>query len=137
VTGQISKVEPIPFLELLPEKGLVPGSERIVRGPIGLQSIVTLGEGDILLLDRKATAVTGDYKEKDGTVRTLVVAEYASPQEAAESLRNLMAKLDAQFSVLSSGDRGLVFKDRKGHFGQAVAAGPRLTVQLGLAQKPG
>jgi hypothetical protein len=137
VTGQIPKAGPIAFLGLLPKEGLLSGSERIVRGSIGLQSIVTLGEGDVLLLDRKATAVAADYKDKGGATHSLLIAEYASPQAAAESLRHLIAQLDPQFSILSAGDRDLVFKDRKGHFGQAALEGAQLTIRLDLAKKPG
>ena len=39
---------PADLLSMLPADGLVPGSAILFRGPVGLQSVVTLGEGDIL-----------------------------------------------------------------------------------------
>ena len=136
VTERLPPAEPPAILALLPREGLIPQSERIVRGSLGLQAIVTLGEGDLLLLDRRATAVAGDYRGKDGGLQTLIVAEYASGQEAAAALRNLTSKLDSTLSVLSAGDRALVFKDSKGRFGGATLEGARLTIRLGLGTPP-
>ncbi len=49
-------------LDALPAEGRVAGSERLIRGPYGLQPYFTFGEGDILQLDGKifgALAITG------------------------------------------------------------------------------
>jgi len=136
VTERFPQAEPLAILALLPQDGLIPQSVRIVRGPLGLQAIVTLGEGDVLLLHGKGTAVAGDYHSKDGEPRTLMVAEYASGQEAAAALRNLTAKLDPTLSALSTGDRALAFKDSSGRYGGATLEGARLTIQLGLETLP-
>ena len=136
VAGQIPSGEPPPCLALLPKEGLDPRSVRIVRGAIGLQAIVTLGEGDVLLLERKATAVCGDYKGSDGEVRTVIVAEYPSGEAAQEAFKNLIQRLDPTLSPMSAGDRGLLFKDSKGRFGKADVERARLTIQLGLKTAP-
>jgi hypothetical protein len=136
VTERLPTASPPAVLALLPEEGLIPGSERILRGPLGLQSIVTLGEGDVLLLGRKSTAMAGDYRERDREPRTLIVAEYASDQEATAALRNLTARLDSTLSTLFADDRSLAFKDSKGRYGGATVDGARLTIQLGLAPPP-
>jgi hypothetical protein len=136
VAERLPPAEPPAILALLPKEGLIPHSERIVRGPIGLQSLVTLGEGDVLLLDRQATAVAGDYRKKEGEPLTLIVAEYGSSQESSAALRNLTAKLDSTLSVLFAGDRVLAFKDSKSLFGEATLQGARLTIQLGLETPP-
>jgi hypothetical protein len=136
VAGKIPASDPPPCLAFLPKEGLEPRSVRIVRGPIGLQAIVTLGEGDVLLLERLATAVSGDYKGSGGEVRTVIVAEYPSGQAAQEALKHLIQRLDPTLSLVSAGDRGLVFKDGKGRFGKAEVEGSRLMVRFGLTQKP-
>ncbi len=136
VTERLPQTEPPAILALLPREGLIPHSERIVRGSIGLQAFVTLGEGDVLLLDRRATAVAGDYQGKGGGQRTLIVAEYASDQEASAALRHLTTNLDPTLSVLFAGDRVLALKDSKGRFGEATLQGARLTIQLGLETPP-
>jgi len=135
VAESLPTADPPAYLALLPKEGLEPGSLRIVRGPIGLQSLVTLGEGDILLLERKATAVAGDYKEKGGLV-TLIVVEYPSGQAAKEALHHLTRKLDSTLSPVSASDEGLLFKDPKGRYGKASVEGTRMTLRLGLAAKP-
>jgi hypothetical protein len=136
VSGRLPRADPPAILELLPQDGLIHHSVRILRGPLGLQAIVTLGEGDVLLLGRRATAVAGDYRTKDPEPRTLIVVEYASDEEATAALRNLTAKLDSTLSVLFAGDRVLAFKDNKGRYGAATVEGARLTIQVGLATPP-
>jgi hypothetical protein len=135
-TERLPQADPPAVFGLLPREGLIPHSERIVRGPIGLQALVTLGEGDILLLGRRATAAAGDYQTKDSEPRTLIVAEYASDQEAKAALRNLTDKLDSTLSTLFADDRSLAFKDSKGRYGGATVDGARMTIQLGLAPPP-
>ncbi len=139
VAEHLPAAEPPSCLALLPKEGLEPGSLRIVRGPVGLQAIVTLGEGDVLLLERKTSAIVGDYKDKDGLV-TLVVAEYPSVQAAQEALRHLIQKLDSTLTIVSAsdaaGDAGLLFKDHKNRYGKASVGGATLTIRLGLAAKP-
>jgi len=136
VAGHIPPAEPPPCLSWLPKEGLDPRSVRILRGPIGLQAIVTLGEGDVLQLRHGTTAVAGDFRAGDGQRATVIVARYGSELEAAAALRNLAQNLDSELSVVSTDDRGLTFKDRKGLYGRATVDGRLLSVRLGLAQKP-
>ena len=80
-------------LKALPLQALVPGSERLVRGPFGLQTLYTLGEDDILLLGGKIVAVAGDYK--DGAAKTaLVVVIYPNVAAAKKAFVNVQANLD-------------------------------------------
>lgn len=136
VADKIPAAEPPPCLTLLPKEGLEPRSVRILRGPIGMQAMVSLGEGDVLLLGRTVTAVAGEYKDKDGALRTLIVAEYPTAAAADGALRHLVEHLDSACSILSAGDGHLVFKDYKGQFGLATTAGRTLTIQTGLAKEP-
>ena len=123
-------------LALLPKEGLEPGSLRIVRGPVGLQAIVTLGEGDVLLLERKATAVLGDYKQKDGSLVTLLVAEYPSPEAAKEALKHLGQKLDRTLTPLPAAEGSVAYKDSSGTYGKATTEGAKLVLRFGLKEKP-
>lgn len=130
VTEKLPAADPPACLSLLPKEGLVPRSERILRGPIALQAIVTLGDGDVLLLRGGATAVTADYKDKAGALSTLIVAQYSSAEAATAALRNLSARLDPQFTPVGSSGKELAFKDGSGKAGRAEADGPRLTLRL-------
>jgi|WetSurMetagenome_2_1015567.scaffolds.fasta_scaffold05826_7 hypothetical protein len=136
IAEKLPPAEAPPCLGLLPKEGLEPGSLRIVRGPVGLQAVVTLGEGDVLLLERKATAVLGDYKEKDGSLVTLLVAEYPSPEAAREALKHLGQKLDRTLSPLPGAEGSVVYKDSSGAYGQATTEGAKLTLRFGLKAKP-
>jgi hypothetical protein len=127
---------PIPALALLPQAGLVPGSARLFRGPVGLQAVFTLGEGDILRLAGKLTAVSGDYKDAVDGASTLVVAEYPDPASAAGAFKHLKANLDRYLKATSAGDVRLVFQDYEKKFGVITVSGRRLEIRLHLARPP-
>jgi len=127
---------PVPALALLPQAGLVPGSARLFRGPVGLQAVYTLGDGDILQLGGKITAVSGDYKDAAAGATTLVVAEYPSPGAAAAAFTHLKASLDRYLKATSSSDVRLVFQDYEKKFGLVTVTGRRLEVRLHLGTAP-
>jgi hypothetical protein len=58
--------EPEALLERLPEEGLIPGSQQLVRGPFGLEPIYTFGRGDVLRLDGRVFGVVGKYRDEEG-----------------------------------------------------------------------
>lgn len=122
-------------LTLLPKTGLAPASVRLLRGPYALQAVFTLGDGDILQLGRKITAVAGDYKSADGTW-TEIVAEYPDAAAARKALAHLQANLDEYLKIVSKKDGGFVFQDYRKQFGSATLAGPRLEVRLKLQKPP-
>ncbi len=70
---------PVPVLDVLPAAGLVPGSARVIRGPVSLQALYTLGDGDILQLGGKITGAAGDYKDPSGAT-TLIIVDYPTPE---------------------------------------------------------
>jgi hypothetical protein len=127
----------VPALALLPQAGLVPGSARLFRGPVGLQAVFTLGDGDILQLGGRVTAVSGDYKDAAAGATTLIVAEYATPGAAAAAFTHLKANLDSYLQATSSSDTRLVFQDYEKKFGVVTLSGRRLEVRLHLDKAPG
>jgi hypothetical protein len=126
---------PVPALSLLPASGLVPGSARIIRGPVGLQAFYTLGEGDILQLGGTITGAAGDYRDAAGA-STLIVVDYPTPAAAAAAFRHLTANLDAYLKPTTTTDSKLVFQDYEKKFGVAAVAGRRLQVRLHLTKPP-
>ena len=136
IAAGIPSAPPVEELGLLPAEGLVPDSTRIVRGPFGLQAIATLGEGDVLLLARGATAVAADYREPGGGTTTRIVAEYPTAERAAEALAHLRANLDPLRPAIESGPTRLVLGDPSGRFGVAEVEGRRLTIRLDLDSIP-
>jgi hypothetical protein len=99
-------------LALLPEEGLLPGSARLIRGPVGLQPFYTFGEGDILGLGGKTFAAVGQYREADGSTFNRLVVAYAAEAEAAAIVKNLREKHDPYLTPLAGNDPdGLLFSD--------------------------
>jgi hypothetical protein len=126
---------PVPALALLPPAGLVPGSARIIRGPVGLQALYTLGDGDILQLGGKITGAAGDYKDAAGA-STLIVVDYPSPAAATAAFKHLKANLDTYLKPASATDSRLVFQDYEKKFGVASVNGKRLEIRLHLLKVP-
>ena len=126
----------IPALALLPQAGLVTGSARLFRGPVGLQAVYTLGDGDILLLGGKLTALSGNYKDPSAGAYTLVVADYPTPAAALAALRHLKSNLDSYLKATSATDTKLVFQDYEKKFGVVTVSGRRLEARLHLAKPP-
>ena len=125
----------VPALGLLRQPGLVPGSARLIRGPVGLQALYTLGDGDILQLGGRVTAVEGDYKDASGS-STLLLVDYPTPAAAAAAFTHLKANLDTYLKATSATDAKLVFQDYDKKFGVASVAARRLEVRLHLTKPP-
>jgi hypothetical protein len=125
-----------PLLEVLPQQGLVVGSERLLRGPVALQSIFTLGTGDILQLKGKLFAMSGDYQSDQGEAYTLLVVPYPETQQASAAYQHLLANLDSYLQVVSQADRRFVFVDYQQKFGLVELQEAVLTVRLHLGKKP-
>jgi len=126
----------VEVLDLLPLEDLVQGSERIIRGPLGLQAFILLGEGDVLRLDGRTTAVAARYGGASLGPHALLVAPYADAEGAMHALTHVEGHLDPEIQLLSRSDTRLVFRDYSGRFGVVAVAGPRLVLTLGLERRP-
>lgn len=136
LAGHIPAGKPIEALKLLPRKGLVPGSERLVRGPYGLQALYTLGDGDILSLGGKVTAVAAEYTGGQKETTTLILVPYPNEAAAEKAFRHLVDNLDSYLEVVAKDARRLVFKDYAGRYGEVSRQGRRLTVRVNLETAP-
>lgn len=136
----VSDERPGSGLDRLPAEGLIPGSARLLRGPYALQSIVTLGEGDILSWRGQVIAVSGDYRAAPGPgagdVWTLIISPYPDEAASAAALAHLRANLDSYLEVTKEKAEGFVFKDFKQKFGTVLRKGKALEIRLGLANPP-
>jgi hypothetical protein len=122
-------------LAQLPGEGRVAGSERIVRGPFTLQEVVTLGEGDVLQLGGKVTAVAADFAGPEGS-STRLVAAYPDQAAAAAAFANLRSHLDPYLEVAAQSADRLVFRDHAGRFGVVERRADRVEVEVNLANPP-
>lgn len=136
-TGAIPNDGDVILSNLLPAEGLAPGSEVIVCGPYSLQSVFTLGEGDILQLQGQRCGIAGDYQtEREGSFTRLIVA-YGRAEVAQAAFQHLLQGLDPQLQVLRRNEHTVVFRDLKGQFGSVTARNDTLDIRLHLVRDPG
>jgi hypothetical protein len=135
ITRKLPADAPVPVLDVLPGAGLVPGSARVIRGPVSLQALYTLGDGDILQLGGKITGAAGDYKDASGAT-TIIIVDYPTPAAVAAAFKHLTANLDSYLKPTSTTATKLVFQDYEKKFGVVTVAGRRLQVRLHLTKPP-
>ena len=116
----------VPAAALLPPDGREPGSLRLIRGPIGLQPFVTLGEGDILQLGGKVTGAGALYT--DGTTR--LAFAYPDAASARRALEAVTTGLDPAMKPLPGEKDSLAFTEPSGRRGTLTLDGPRLLLTL-------
>lgn len=132
VADRVEGDKPLAILKLLPQDGLIESSLRLIRGPYALQSLITLGEGDVLGLGGKITAIAADYQQRGGTPSTRLVVEYPSHARAAGNFARLRAHLDPQLRIVKEWGSRFEFVDQAGKYGVASFARTRLTIVFGL-----
>lgn len=119
---------PIGLDETLPRAGLDSSSIRLIRGPYALQAVYTLGEGDILQLGGRITAVSGTYRGAQGKY-ALVLADYPDDAGARRAFEHVCKNMDPYLTILETGDRHVRFKDQAGGQGEIALQGRRLTIR--------
>jgi hypothetical protein len=132
---RLPAAEPVAALDALPKDGRLPGSERLIRGPLALESFIQLGEGDILQLGGRVTAAAANYQGPAGRF-TLVVVPYPDAATARQVFAHVLAHLDPEIQPLSRTDSRLVFRDYSGTFGEVDLDGARIDLRLGLPGRP-
>jgi hypothetical protein len=139
LNGAIRRIpdkEPEDFFVHLPKGGLVPGSEKLIRGPLALQPIFTFGEGDILRLRGRIYGVAGDYELGEGNRIHRIVVPYPSEEQARKALDHLTAHLDSYLRVRRTWETGFVFSDYRSRFGLVELKGNVLDLTTDLLTEP-
>ncbi len=128
------------LFSLLPLENRITGSELLVRGYYSLQSIYTLGEGDILLLENKIFGVAAEYRDKTGGVYNLLVVRYPDEAYARKAFANLRANLDSyirvQESENESRENNFSFKDYREKYGRVSLEKQILSIEFNLTVVP-
>jgi len=135
LTGRLPDTPGSKSLTSLPSEGLVPGSLRLIRGLYALQSVFTLGSGNILSLAAGQTAAAGDY-DQGGKTRTLIACDYPSEAEALRAFEYLTKNLDQYLKPIAQSEDRLAFEDYASEYGLIVLSGSRLEITVHLKQKP-
>jgi len=124
------------LFDLLPKEKRLAGSERLLRGPFGLQPYYTFGEGDILGLKGRIFAVLANYEEPQGQASTRIVVPYPSPAEALTVFRGLKANLDPYLKILDAGETAFSFVDFRERYGRVRLSGAKLDLAVNLPVRP-
>jgi hypothetical protein len=119
----------------LPSAGLVAGSERLVRGPFGLQAVFTFGDGDILQMGGKILGAVADYKDATGSYTLLLVA-YPDAAAARKAFTNVQQNLDKYLKPVTTTADRLVFKDYENKFGVIAIKARQLEIRLHMSKQP-
>ncbi len=137
LAGRLPPASTLDVLAPLPTVGRIAGSERVARGPVGLSALFTLGDGDVLQLGGRVTAVAASFGEgaPDGP-HTLVLADYPDEAAAREAFAHAVSNLDSSLHVLLKEPLRLSFRDYAGRFGLVAVDGRRLTLRCSLAKPP-
>jgi hypothetical protein len=122
--------------EQLPEPGRVPGSTRVVRGPLALESIYSLGPGDILSLEPDRVAVAASYRSKAGDRHARLIVDYEAPDAARAALEHLSGHLDPYLERLERTADRLSFRGYGDDYGLVTRRGERLVLLVGLDEQP-
>jgi len=136
VLASIPKQASKDLFAVLPREKRLAGTERFFRGPVGLQSIYTFGEGDIFLLRGRIFAVAADYGDDEGGTYTRLVILYPDDVSAREAWHNFREKHDPYIKILASNEEAVIFSDFRGKFGVVKIEGSRLDIRVNLAKAP-
>ncbi len=135
IASRLPPAAEVKFAAGLPDEGRVLGSLRIIRGEYALNAIFTLGEGDILSLERKRTAVAADYETANSSY-TLIGVDYGEQEIASRAWKHLVRNLDRYLTLVAAEPTRLVFKDHAGEYGLLRKEGTRVEVRVHLKDKP-
>ena len=129
LAGVAEEAEPTP-LDALPAEGRVPGSERLIRGPYGLQPYFTFGEGDILSLGGRIFGALAAYKTASGSTFHRLVVPYPDSSASAAALAHLKTNLDPYLKVTRERPDGFDFVDFQAKKGSVTRAGAVLDIRF-------
>lgn len=136
VLKAIPEAEPVQLLDALESNGLIPGSERIIRGPYALQPIFTFGDGDVLQLGGQVYGVVGDYEDDTGSNCSQMIIFYPDAERAQAAFKNLVTNLDSYLQVIGRGAGYLLFKDYRNKFGRVTLRESQMLIWLNLEKQP-
>jgi len=131
LAGVAAEDGPTP-LDALPAEGKVPGSERLLRGPYGLQPYFTFGEGDILQLRGKIFGALANYRRPDGAAFYRLIVPYPDAAASAAALAHLKANLDAYIKVTADRPGGFDFIDFQSKKGSVARSGAVLDIRFNV-----
>ena len=129
LAGIAGESAPTP-LGLLPVEGKVPGSERLIRGPYGIQPYFTFGEGDILALGGSIFGALAEYRMPMGSEFTRLIIPYPDADASAAALDHLKTNLDPYLKITRVRPDGWDFVDFQSKKGSVSRSGAVLDIRF-------
>jgi hypothetical protein len=123
-------------MDVLPREKRIPGSERLVRGPVALQPYYTFGEGDILRLGGRIYGALANFREPGGQVSNRLIVTYLGGKEALAVFRGLQENLDPYLKILETRGEAFLFVDFKERYGVVRLAGATIDLCFNLPARP-
>jgi hypothetical protein len=133
VLARLADEKPESVLDRLAPENRIPGSERLIRGPVALQPYYTFGEGDILGLNGVTFGALADYRASDGSTFTRFIVPYSTPAAAKAVLENLRANLDPYLKITADRPAGFDFLDFQKKHGRVELRSELLEIRFKLA----
>jgi len=133
VVGRIP-VHPLPDpFDSLPKDNRILHTQRILRGPLALQSLYTFGEGDILQIKKAARAVSSDYWSKEGKRFQQILICYKTIEDAGLVFQGIQKGLDPYLSIIDKRPTRLTFQDFAKEYGEITLSENMLQIHVHLA----
>ena len=110
----------------------IPGSELLVAGPLSLQMVYTLGEGDILQLGGRHFGVCVEMADGEQRRSALLRVDYADTAACRAAFTHVRENLDAYLIKLAQDEDSFTFRDYKNEYGRVVRCGGILEIRLNL-----
>jgi hypothetical protein len=126
----------VTLLDQLPQKNIVSDSARLFRGPYALQSIYSLGPGDILQQKRTIFGLAADYRTQGGEFYTRIMVHYPDNEAARDAYGYLLKNLDPYLEVVDSSATRFVFRDFQNKYGTVDLKASWLEILVNLPEKP-
>jgi hypothetical protein len=104
--------------ESLPPAGRVPGSERLLRGPLALQTIFPLGGHPMLWQGlekgQKLNAYAADYKTSEGDMFSDIICQYPDPNASGIAMEGIKTGHDPYLETVTDEENRFILKDWNG-----------------------
>jgi hypothetical protein len=133
VLARLADERPESVLDRLALENRIPGSERLIRGPVALQPYYTFGEGDILGLNGLIFGALADYRASDGSIFSRIFIPYPTSAAAKAVLENLRANLDPYLKIVADRPAGFDFSDFQKKYGRIELRSEVLEIRFKLA----
>lgn len=105
--------KPISLFGMLPRDSLIPGSERIVHGPLGLNQMMRIFDGNPLGLGESTWGVGAKYRRGEKSAAIRLIVEYSDERAALTALSNMKKEADTSWSTVSSSVNAVEFVNRQ------------------------